>query len=174
MHLRSRWWSSAAKGVHKLTLTTRHAMTPSMLRKLAQTSSLPNLKSLDLTYHELGAKGALALTDGALFGQLEELGLYNSYIGDAGLDALLSSPAPWQLTALDLRGNELGDAAIARFAASTQVTSLRQLALGSNPVKVNGWRALANSPHLDETIKRPYIEAVARHDSTTSNPHKLN
>lgn len=160
--------SPAAANVHRLTLTGA-AMTPTLLRKLVNSAALVNLKSLDLVHNEIGAQGARALSDGPLFGQLEELLLFKCYVCDAGLEGMLSYPGSWQLSTLDLRSNEIGDMGIEKLAASPQVARLRHLLLDYNAFKVRGQRALANSPHLDETIKKPYVEAIKRHDSIVWN-----
>ena len=157
--------STAASNVRRLTLTGDR-ITPSRLRRLACAEALPNLVELDLAHHEIGPQGACALTTGALFGQLEELCLAQCYIARAGLEALLSYPTPWQLTALDLRHNALDDEAIDRLAASRQVARLKRLALDHNDFCVRGQRALADSPYLDARLRRPWAEALARHETT--------
>jgi uncharacterized protein (TIGR02996 family) len=142
------------------------------LRVLAYSSSLTNLRELNLNGNGLTHAAASVLAEGRLLSQLEMLHLDSNLLSDAGaltirdwptlprltrlslghnhmfaagIQALAEAPALSGLISLDLFGNISCDAGTAALASSSRLTRLRALNLRFNGVGDEGVRALAQS-----------------------------
>ena len=113
------------------------------IKNVLFTSSIKNLKSLDLNNNSIGDGGAKALA-GALHNNTSLLGLYlaNNNIGVDGAKALAGAlQNKTSLRNLSLSSNSIGDdGAKALAGALHNNTSLNTLSLGSNSIGVDGER----------------------------------
>jgi len=106
--------------------------------------ALRTLGSLDLSWNDIHARGAAALS--RLPSGVEALDLGRNELGDEGALALARSPHLPRLTLLHLDSCNIGDRAVEALAQ--RQPGLTSLTLGYNRVTAAGARALASSPHL--------------------------
>lgn len=104
-------------------------------------TAMEELRSLDLSYNNIGPGGAAML---ACMAGLVELDLEGSGIADMGVDALVSLP---NLTRLNLRLNSIGDQGARALAPLTKLTSLK---LGYNQIGDEGARVFSQLLDLEE------------------------
>jgi uncharacterized protein (TIGR02996 family) len=139
------------------------------------TADLPALRSLDLSFNNIGVAGARAITaaenwrrltrlslacnavgpelgrtiaESAYLHQLQMLDLTQTRLGDPGAAAVVDSPRIVSLLALRLGGNNIGAAGAAAIGASVYLANLHHLSLFGNRIQRAGIDALIASHHL--------------------------
>lgn len=102
-----------------------------------------------VTFRNLTTESVKRLADSSWLGWLNTLDLGYNFIRDAGVAALAASPNLGNLRTLWLRRNAIGDRGAAALAASaTRMAKLETLSLVANRIGDPGARALAGSPLL--------------------------
>ena len=119
------------------------------LVELASRPQMRHLTHLGLASHDLSWRSAQALADSEQLRGLRSLDLSFSQIGPEGVRALLSRP--WQaLHTLHLRWAGLRNAGAVALAQASGLEGLRELTLSSNQIGPSGLGALAESRQLEQ------------------------
>jgi uncharacterized protein (TIGR02996 family) len=128
--------------VAKLKLKKSH------LPELAESSTLSNLRVLDLDSNRIGAEGIQALAGSKRLRSLQALHLRNCWIADEGVGHLVASPLMAQLQDLNLRSNNLTDDAARTLGQSPHARGLVKLNINNNGITQAGAGHLWDSEHL--------------------------
>jgi uncharacterized protein (TIGR02996 family) len=115
---------------------------------LADLPRPPRLRYLSLAHNVLRPEAFDSLVRAPLLGGLDGLNLSSVPLGERGAAVLASSglQAP---RGLRLRGCNLGNNGVAHLASWPGLARVRFLDLGDNGLRLEGVRALAESPHVD-------------------------
>jgi uncharacterized protein (TIGR02996 family) len=151
-----------------------NAIGPDEAQELA-TVDLPALRSLDLSFNNVGVAGARAITaaenwrrltrlslacnavgpelgrtiaESAYLQQLQLLDLTQTRLGDVGAAAVVDSPRIVSLLALRLGLNNIGAAGATAIGGSVYLANLHHLSLFGNRIQRAGIDSLIASPHL--------------------------
>jgi uncharacterized protein (TIGR02996 family) len=122
-------------------------LTGDLVKPLAHSPHLAELRNLNLACNPLGNVGAFALAEAPLC-RLSELYLYRTQMGVAGLEAILAAQGWPGFTVLDLHSNPLFVEGALAVARSPRAAPLLSLDLSDTQSHDGGARALADSPHL--------------------------
>jgi uncharacterized protein (TIGR02996 family) len=105
--------------------------------------SWPNLTGLMLNGNEIGPAWIAGLVDSPLIACLRSLFLDGNNIGNEGVRFLADCPRPIRLDRLGLSYNDIGPIAITYLIRANWLRNLKELALGSDPIRSAGAKTLA-------------------------------
>jgi uncharacterized protein (TIGR02996 family) len=126
---------------------------PGAARGLACSKYLTNLKSLQLSSHDIGAEGVREIAGSPNFARLETL-IFQGWeagggrIGPEGAVAIARSPHLRQLRSLLLLTADVGDEGAIALANSPNIANLVSLNLTENDLSDAAVYAIIDSPHL--------------------------
>ena len=129
------------------------------LAALAASKHFGHLQTLDLSSHQLGDDGLMALVHLPNIGNLKTLGLAGNFLTEEAARALAATSSLRHLSTLDLRGNELGSGGAEAIAHSKHLGGLRTLWLKENAIEDRGAAALAAFPALQRLVSNPIKSA---------------
>jgi uncharacterized protein (TIGR02996 family) len=115
---------------------------------LADHPYLPRLRHLDLNHNQITSAGFRALIESEHRGAIESLSLSNNHVTVEQARAFLESGRWTNLTDLCLWSSDLGDSGVARLVACPALARLTALNLNHNGISDDGVRILALSPHV--------------------------
>lgn len=113
--------------------------------RLLAGARMPRLRSLRLTYCDVGADGAAFLARAPWLPGLGSLRIWGNHLGDEGLGALLQGLVVSSLTELGLGWNQLGVESAHTLTAWPGLSGLERLALDRNKLGDAGVRILCSA-----------------------------
>jgi uncharacterized protein (TIGR02996 family) len=123
-------------------------LTTEAVKRLADSSWLGWLNTLDLGYNFIGDAGVAALAASPNLMNLRTLWLRRNAIGDRGAAALARSEHMAKLETLSLVDNQIGDAGACALTASLLLDHLRLLNMEGNDIGGPGFHALKKAARL--------------------------
>lgn len=118
------------------------------LKALANSSTLKNLKQLNVSSNSLGKDGATVLASSSGLPQLADLDLSSCSLDDAAVSALASWKRLAKLTRLNLGYNSFTREGLRDLFAPGQLTELKELILNGNELGPEGAGVLASATQL--------------------------
>jgi len=131
------------------------------LVELLHAPALSNVLVLDLGRNAFGREKASEPTHAERPLRLEELYLNENQLLPSDLVAILQSAPMPALLALDLGGNSAGDDVAMTIARSPYLANLEELGLDEENLSKAGVRALAESEHLSEEVRRTWKQHLS-------------
>ena len=131
------------------------------IKMIFDAPSLDAFRSLDLRNNLITSRGFAHMLDADCFSNLYELHLENNCIEDRALEGFVHIET-LELRVLDMRGNRISEEGARQLARAPALTNLKQLDLDPAPIGLDGMISIAESEHLDASLREIWSARLER------------